>query len=60
MLPEIHHLNLSDHTNLEIRISTAAPRAHASSEKSSRSKCVLHSRIKWNKCDLSLYKAIVS
>ena len=59
-IPEIHHLNLSDHTNLESHINTAAPRAQASSEKSSRSKCVLHSRIKWNKCDLSLCKAVVS
>ena len=50
-IPEIHHLNLSDHTDLEIRINIAALRALASSEKSSRSKCVLHS--KWNKCDLS-------
>ena len=47
-------LNLSDHTNLEIRINTDAPRAQASSDKSSRSKCVLLSMIKWNKCDISL------
>ena len=59
-IPEIHHLNLSNHTNLEIRINTVAPRGQASSEKSSKSKCVLHSRIKWNKYDLSLYKAVVS
>ena len=45
---------------LDIRINVAAPRAQASSEKSPMSECVLHSRIKWNKCDLSLYKSVVS
>ena len=58
-IPEMHHLNLSDHTNIEIRISTAASYIQAPTMKGSTPGDVLRPRIKWTNCDLGRYKAAV-
>ena len=57
--PEIHHLNLSDHTYIEICISTAASYIQTPTMKGSRPEDLLRPRVKWTHCDLGRYKAAV-
>lgn len=59
-IPEVQYLNLSDHTRVELYIEVDVKMQESSSQEPSQAEAIAHLRIRWNKCDLDLYRSVVS
>ena len=59
-ISDMHHLNLSDHTHLEIYISGIGAKDQLTGAKDFVPAINPQSRIRWGKCDLELYSDVVT